>query len=45
MPALLQPRPRLVADIDIFVVAVQRVLDELTTVLQQIGTELSACTR
>jgi hypothetical protein len=38
----LQPRPQLRLAVDVFVATVQRVLDELTAVLEQIGPELPA---
>lgn len=40
-----EPRLQLRIGVILFVAAVQRVLDELAAVLEQIGAELSACTR
>ena len=43
--AFLKSRTQLRLTIGIFVAAVQRMFDELTAVLEQIGTELPACPR
>lgn len=43
--AFMQPQPRLLAEVHVFVVAMQRMLDKLAAIFQQIGPKLPACTR